>query len=378
MKTNFLPYHQPSIDEEEIKEVINTLKSGWLTMGLKTIEFERLIADYTGAKHAIAVNSCTSALHLSLIALGIGKGNEVITTPFTFASTGNVIIHAGANPVFVDIKKDTYNIDPEQIKEAITSKTKAIIPVHYAGQPCDMKAIMDIAEDSHLFVIEDAAHAIGAEYENKKIGTFGTTTCFSFYATKNMTTGEGGAITTDDDKLAEKLKVLRLHGITKDAWSRYSEKGNWYYEIEDCGWKYNMTDIQASLGIHQIKKLDKFIEKRKEYANMYNNELNKIGGVVVPYEMPNVKHAYHLYPILLENYKREDFINKMQEKGIGCSVHFIPLHLHPFYKQIFKFKKGDFTNTEWVYEKEVSLPLYPSMSVKDVKYVISCIVEILR
>ncbi len=370
MRTNFLPYHQPSIDEEEIKEVINTLKSGWLTMGLKTIEFEKLIADYTGAKHALAVNSCTAALHLSLIALGIGEGDEVITTPFTFASTGNVIVHAGANPVFVDIKKDTYNIDPEQIKEVITPKTKAIIPVHYAGQPCDMKAIMDIAEDNHLFVIEDAAHAIGAEYENKKIGTFGTATCFSFYATKNMTTGEGGAITTDDDILAEKLKVLRLHGITKDAWSRYSEKGNWYYEIEECGWKYNMTDIQASLGIHQIKKLDKFTEKRREYVNIYNKYLNEIDGVVVPYEMPNVKHAYHLYPVLLENYNRDDFINKMQEKGIGCSVHFIPLHLHPFYKQLFKFKKGDFPNTEWVYEKEASLPLYPKMEMRDIQYVI--------
>ncbi len=232
MIKQFLPYYQPLIEEDEINEVVDTLESGWLTMGPKTIEFEKLIARYIGVKHAIAVNSCTAALHLSLIVLGIGKGDEVITTPYTFASTGNVIIHTGAKPVFVDIKRDTYNIDTEKIKEAITPKTKAIIPVHYAGQPCDMKAIMEIAEDNDLFVIEDAAHAIGTKYENKKIGTFGTTTCFSFYATKNMTTGEGGAITTNDDKQAEKLRILRLHGISKDAWKRYSEKGSWYYEIE--------------------------------------------------------------------------------------------------------------------------------------------------
>ena len=238
MEREFLPYYQPLIGEEEINEVMDTLtlKSGWLTMGPKTIEFEKLIAEYIGTKNAIAVNSCTAAaLHLSLIALDIGRGNEVITSPFTFASTGNVIVHVGAKTIFVDIKKDTYNIDPEKIKDAITTSTKAIIPVHYAGQPCDMKAITEIAEDNNLFVIEDAAHAIGAEYENKKVGNFGTTTCFSFYVTKNMTTGEGGAITTNDDELADKLRILRLHGISKDAWKRYSEKGSWYYEIEECG-----------------------------------------------------------------------------------------------------------------------------------------------
>ena len=378
MKKQFLPYYQPLIEEDEIKEVVDTLKSGWLTMGPKTIEFEKLIAEYTGAKHAIAVNSCTAALHLSLIVLGIGKGDEVITTLFTFASTGNVIVHTGAKPVFVDIERETYNIDPEKIKEAITPKTKAIIPVHYAGQPCDMKAIMEIAEDYSLFVVEDAAHAIGAEYEGRRIGTFGTTTCFSFYATKNMTTGEGGAITTNDDKLGDKLRILRLHGISKDAWKRYSEKGNWYYEIENCGWKYNMTDMQAALGIHQIKKLDTFIEIRRRYAQIYNEELRKIGGLITPYEKPNVKHVYHLYPILLENYNRDEFIEKMQEKSIGCSVHFIPLHLHPFYKNIFGFKKGDFTNAEWIYEREVSLPLYPKMKEEDIHGVVNTVKDIIE
>lgn len=378
MYTNFLPFHQPSIDEEEINEVIDTLKSGWITMGPKTIELEKLIAEYIGTKHSIAVNSCTAALHLSLIALGIGRYDEVITTPFTFASTGNVIVHTGAKPVFVDIIRDTYNIDPEKIKEAITPKTKAIIPVHYAGQPCDMKSIIDIAEDNNLFVIEDAAHAIGAEYNNKKIGSFGITACFSFYATKNMTTGEGGAITTDNDKVAEQLRLLRLHGISKDVWNRYSDKGNWYYEIMDCGWKYNMTDINASLGIHQIKKLDNFIDKRKEYVEIYNKGLGKLDEIILPFEISDIRHAHHLYPILLKKYDRADFIEKMHKKGIGCSVHFIPLHIHPFYQNIFELKKGDFPNAEWIYEREVSLPLYPSMSIKDVKYVINETSEILK
>jgi len=378
MSRKFLPYFQPSIGKEEIKEVVKTLKSGWLTMGPKTIEFEKLIAKYTGAKYAIAVNSCTAALHLSLIALGIGEGDEVIITPFTFAATANVIIQVGAKPVFVDIKKDTYNIDPEEIEKSITTKTKAIIPVHYAGQPCEMDKIMKIAKKHNLFVIEDAAHAIGAEYKGRKIGTIGDLTCFSFYATKNMTTGEGGAITTNNKKLAEKIEILRLHGMSRDAWKRYSKKGSWYYEIEECGWKYNMTDIQAALGIVQLKKLDKFIEIRRKYVQIYNKELSKIKGIITPYEMPNVKHVYYLYPILLENYDRDKFINKMAKNGIQCSVHFIPLHLHPFYRKKFGFKRGDFPNSEWVYEREVSLPLYPKMKYSDLAFVIQTIKNILN
>lgn len=377
-RKEFLPYCQPLLGDEEIKEEIDTLKSGWLSTGPKTIKFEELIAEYTGARYAIALNSCTAALHLSLIALGIGKGDEVITTSFTFASTGNVIVHVGAKPVFVDIKKDTGNIDPEKIKEAITPRTRAIMPVHYAGQPCDIEAIMEIAREHNLYVIEDAAHVIGAEYKGKKIGTFGDTTCFSFYATKNMTTGEGGALTTDNDELADKFKILRLHGISKDAWKRYSAAGSWYYEIEDCGWKYNMTDMQAALGIHQLKKLDKFIETRREYVQIYNEGFRKLDGIITPYEKPDVKHVYYLYPILLEEFDRNEFIEKMKERGIGCSVHFIPLHLHPFYRDTFGFKKGDLPNTEWVYEREVSLPLYPKMSEEDLWGVISAVKGILQ
>lgn len=378
MKEREIPYCLPSINDDEISEVVSTLKSNWLTMGPKTIEFENLISEYTGAKYTIAVNSCTAALHLSLIAFDIGKGDEVITTPFTFASTGNSIIHSGAKPVFVDIKKDTYNIDTDKIVDAITPKTKAIIPVHYAGQACDMKAIIEIAEDHDLIVIEDAAHAIGAEYDHKKIGNIGDATCFSFYSTKNMTTGEGGAITTNNSTLADRLKVLRLHGISKDAWKRYSNQGNWYYEIEECGWKYNMNDIQAAMGIHQIKKLDGFCNLRRKYAHIYTEELRRINGIIVPYEKPHINHVYHLYPLLLENYDRSRFIDEMNEKGIGCSVHFIPLHLHPFYKNSFGFKKGDFPNAESVYEREVSIPLYPKMEPEDVDYVMRSIREILE
>jgi dTDP-4-amino-4,6-dideoxygalactose transaminase len=378
MVNPFIAYNQPLIEEDEIKEVIDTLESGWLTMGPKTIEFERLIAEYIGCKNAIAVDSCTAALHLSLIAMGIKPGDEIITSPYTFASTGNVIVHSGAKPVFADIKQDTYNIDPEKIQEAITTKTRAIIPVHYAGQPCDMGAITDIAEDNNLFMVEDGAHAIGSEYENKKIGTFGKATCFSFYVTKNITTGEGGAITTDDDELADKLRMLRLHGISRDAWERYSEKGNWYYEIQECGYKYNISDIHAALGIHQIKKLDKFINIRRKYAKIYREFLCSNEKIILPYEMPNISHVYHLYPILLKYYSRNKFIDEMRAKGIGCSVHFIPLHLHPFYKKTFGFKKGDFPVAEWVYDNEVSLPLYPKLCNDDLIYISNTINEILN
>lgn len=377
MSRKFLPYNLPSIGEEEISGVVDTLRSGWLTMGPKTIEFEQLIAEYTGSKHAIAVNSCTAALHLSLQCLKIGRGDEVITTPFTFAATGNTIVNTGARPVFVDIKRDTYNIDPEKIEERISANTKAIIPVHYAGQACDIKAIVDIAEDRGIFVIEDAAHAIGSEYDGKKIGSFGTTTCFSFYATKNMTTGEGGAITTEDDALADELRVMRLHGISKDAWNRYSEKGKWYYEIENAGWKYNMTDIQAALGIPQIKKLDGFIETRRRYAHIYNDSLGEIREAITPFEDPRARHIYHLYPLLLDGPNRDGFMEKMNAKGIGCSVHFIPLHLHPYYRSM-GFKKGDYPNAEWVYEREVSLPLYPKMTPEDVDYVVNSVKELLQ
>jgi len=373
-----IPYCLPEIGEEEIAEVVDTLRSGWLTMGPKTIAFEEQIATYTGAKYAVAVNSCTAALHLSLLAYGIGPGDEVITSPYTFASTGNVIVHSGARPVFADIQRDTFNIDPEKINEAITPKTKAIIPVHFAGQPCDMKEIQEIADDHTLVVIEDAAHAIGAEYRGKKIGSLSDATCFSFYATKNMTTGEGGAVTTDDQKIADKMRILRLHGISKDAWKRYSAQGSWYYEIEECGWKYNMTDIQAALGIHQLRKLDGFVATRRKYAEMYSADFQDLRSLVTPVEKKERSHVYHLYPVLLDGMDRSGFIREMAEMGIGCSVHFIPLHLHPFYREIFGLKHDDYPIAQKIYDQEISLPLYPSMQEEDIRHVIQCIHKILK
>jgi len=373
-----IPFALPFIDDEEVEGIVEAVRSGWLTMGPKTVFFEEQLAQYIGVGHVVAVNSCTAALHLSLIALGIEKGDEVITSPYTFAATGNVIAHTGARPILADIERDTYNIDPEQITEHITGKTRAIIPVHFAGQPCDLREIQEIAEDHNLWVIEDAAHAIGAEYAHKKIGTFGDATCFSFYPTKNMTTGEGGAIATEDEKLADRLRKIRLHGLSKDAWRRYSTAGSWYYEIEECGWKYNMTDLQAAIGIPQLKRLNWFIETRRRLAGVYNGALGSYEDIIIPTEKPDRLHVYHLYPILLKTFDRNTFIQEMMQYGINCSVHFIPLHLHPYYQETFGYKPGDFPNAEWVYEQEVSLPLYPGLSDEDVETVLRSIKEVLR
>ncbi len=373
----YIPYSEPVIEDDEIDGVTEVLRSGWLTMGPKTMEFERKLQEYTGAKHAVAVNSCTAALHLSLLALDIGKGDEVITTPYTFASTANVIVHSGAKPVFADVERETFNIDPERIIEAITPKTKAIIPVDFAGQPVDLKEITEIAEDRGIPIIEDAAHAIGAEYQGKKTGTLAEATCFSFYPTKNITTGEGGAILTDSDRIAERARLLRLHGISKDAWKRYSSEGSWFYEIEACGWKYNMTDIQAALGLAQMLKLERFYKKRRQLADIYSTNLERLPGVIVPKEEAGRKHVFHLYPILLSDFNRNRFIEEMANRKIGCSVHFIPLHLHPFYQDTFGFRKGDFPVAEWLYEREVSLPLYPALGKDQVDLITDSIREVL-
>ncbi len=382
VRKSFLPPFRPMIEKGELEEVIDTLKSGWIAMGPKTHKFEELFKEYIGSKHAIAVNSCTAALHLSLAVFRISKGDEVITTPFTFTSTVNVILHQGAKPVFVDIDKETYTIDPDEIEMKISDKTKAIIPVHYAGHPCEMDKILKIAKSYGLVVIEDAAHALGASYRGKKIGTIGKVTCFSFYATKNITTGEGGMVTTDDDEIAGKMKILRLHGISKDAWKRYSSEGAWYYEVLYPGYKYNMTDIQAAIGIHQLKRLEKMQKRREEIAKMYNEAFENIPGIITPTVRDYVHHAWHLYPILVDLNKlridRNKIIEALRAENIGVSVHFIPIHLHPFYRENFGFRYGDFPNTEYVYEREISLPIYPKMTNKDVDDVIDAIRKIVE
>lgn len=380
VRDRFLPFHQPSIDGEEIQEVVDTLRSGWITTGPKTKLFEKKFQEYIGCKHAIAVSSCTAGLHLALVAAGVGQGDEVITTPYTFATTGEVIIQIGAKPVFVDIEEDGFNIDVTKIPEAITPETKAIIPVHFAGEPCDMDEIMKIAQENNLFVIEDAAHAVGAEYKGKKIGNIGDVTVFSFYATKNLTTGEGGMVTTNNDELAEKIRFLSLHGISKDAWKRYTAAGSWYYEILYAGYKYNMTDIQASLGIHQLNKLEKFLSIRQKYAQRYSSAFADVSEIKTPPVNHHVRHAWHLYVIRLNSASlsidRKQFIEALKAENIGSSVHFIPLHLHPYYKKKYGYKQGDYPNSEQVYSRVISLPLFPKMADADIEDVIKAVKKV--
>lgn len=373
-------FSEPDISVDEINEVIDTLKSGWLTTGPKTKEFEKEFSKYVGAKHAIAVNSCTGGLHISLAAMGIGKGDEVITTPFTFVSTVNVILHVGAKPVFVDIKND-FNLNEGEIEDKINENTKVILPVHYSGQPAEMDEIVRLAKKHDLFVLEDAAHAVGAEYKGRKIGTIGDMTAFSFYATKNLTTGEGGMITTDNDELAERSRILSLHGISKDAWKRYSTEGSWYYEVIYPGFKYNMTDIQASIGIHQLHKIDSLNGKRAALAEVYINELSDIEEIELPKINAGIKHSWHLFVIKLKLEKlklnRNEFIEELKNVGVYTSVHFIPVHLHPYYREKFGFKEGDFPVAEDTYKRIISLPLHPKLSLEDVKYVTQNIKDII-
>jgi len=379
-RNKFLPFHKPSIEDEEISEVIDTLKSGWITTGPKTKLFEEKFREYVGSRYAIAVSSCTAGLHLGLVAAGIGQGDEVITTPYTFAATGEVIIQVGAKPIFVDVEKHSLNIDPEEIRKAVTPNTKAIIPVHFAGQPCRMAEIIKIAREHNLIIIEDAAHALAAEYNSEKIGNVGDITVFSFYATKNMTTGEGGMVTTNNSEFEKKIRLLSLHGLSRDAWKRYMNEGSWYYEIIDSGYKYNMSDIQAAIGLHQLSKLDRLQKVREKYVQMYNDGFKDISEIMVPPQAENSKHAWHLYVIQLNldliNVNRSKVISELSECNIGTSVHFIPLHLHPFYRDKFAFNSG-FPNAEHAYERVISLPIYPAMSSEDVQYVIESVKRII-
>ncbi len=382
VRDDFLSYNTPAVDNEEIEEVIDTIRSGWLTTGPKTKKFEEEFASYIGVRNAVAVNSCTAALHLALEAVGVGPGDEVITSPYTFCSTANVVEELGAKVVFADIDPITMNIDPEKIIQKITPDTKAIIPVHFAGLPCDMSNIMKIARDNALFVIEDAAHATEANYNHAKIGTIGDITCFSFYATKNLCCGEGGMITTQSDELAERMRIMSLHGISKDAWKRYEKGGSWYYEVVDCGYKYNQTDILSSLGLHQLRKLEENHKKRERIFLKYNDIFSKNEVCQVPYIDENSKHAYHLYPLRIDFSKlqvsRKEFIDALNAENIGASVHFIPLHIQPYYKSKYSFSEDSFPVAFQEYCKEVSLPLYPTMTDKDINDVCIAVEKLLK
>jgi dTDP-4-amino-4,6-dideoxygalactose transaminase len=382
MHQGFLPFAMPDIGEAEIESVVETLRSGWLTTGPKVRRFEEDFAEYVGCQHAVAVNSATAALHLALGAVGIQEGDEVLVPTMTFAATAEVVLYFKAKPVLVDCREDTFNIDPDRIEKSITAKTKAIIPVHIAGQACDMDRILEIASHDDLRVIEDAAHALPSRFQDKMIGTVGDITCFSFYATKTITTGEGGMATTESLEWADRMRIMGLHGISKDAWKRYTAEGSWYYEILYPGFKYNLTDIAAAIGLEQLKKCTHFWEVRQRYAALYNEGFQDVPAIITPYVAPNIQHAWHLYIIQLDleqlRIGRNEFIALLKQENIGTSVHFIPLHLHPYYRNTFKYRPEDFPTASAVFERIISLPIYPRMTEADVQRVIDTVGKIAR
>ncbi len=383
VREQFLPFALPQIGDEEIAEVVDSLRSGWITTGPKVKRFEADFAARVGARHTIAVSSCTAGLHLALCALDIGPGDEVILPTLTFCATANVVVHVGARPVLVDVGPDG-NCDPAAVAAAITPRTRAIMPVHFAGQACDLDQIYDLAARNGLAVIEDAAHAVGSTYRGRPIGAddladtgVPRVTVFSFYATKNMTTGEGGMIATADEALAERMRLLHLHGMSRDAWKRYTSAGSWFYEVVAAGFKNNMTDIQAALGIHQLRRLDTFIAVRQEYAARYDEAFAALAGVRTLARHTDRNHVFHLYVAQFDpeqvGMERGALIEALRARNIGTSVHFIPVHLHPFYAQEYGYRRGDMPVAEAMYDRSISLPLYPLMSPADVEDVIAAV-----
>ena len=371
----YIHFAQPQFGSEEKKEILKALDSGWVTLGPGTREFEEQFAKYTGAKYAVALSSCTAALHLSLIAAGIGPGDEVITTVFTFAATINPILHLGAKPVLVDIDEETMNINTDLIEAKITKRTKAIIPMHYGGYPCNMSVIMRLAKKYNLIVIEDAATAIGSTYKGKKIGSIGDMSCFSFHPIKNMSTGDGGMVTTNSKKYADRIALLRLHGMSKEAWKRHTAAGSWKYDIVEPGYKYNMTDIQAALGRVQLRRLDGFNIIRKKYAKIYDRQLSKIPEIKIPTHSESSGTSYDLYTIRIntENLKvsRDEIVELLKKEGIGVSVYYIPLFEFSYFKKILGLKRSDYPVADGVFQNMMSLPLYPKMNVSDLERVVS-------
>jgi len=375
-----LPYALPDTDEAEIAEIAETIRSGWVTTGPKTHQFEAEFAAYVGAKHAVAVNSCTAAMHLALEAIGLQRGDEVITSPYTFAATAEVVRYFDARPVFVDVNADDLNIRPDLIEDAITERTKAIIPVHIAGLPADLDSIHQVARRHNLPVIEDAAHAFPTQYQGRMIGGLSEFTCFSFYATKTITTGEGGMICTDNDHWAERCRMMALHGISKDAWKRYTADGSWYYEIIAPGYKYNLTDIAAAMGLIQLRKAERMWQRRREIAQRYNAAFSALSQLQIPAEQSQSQHAWHLYMLRLNleqlRFDRAQFFTELKRRNIGASVHFIPLHVHPYYRETYGYRPEDLPVAYREYQREISLPIYSKMSDGDVQDVIEAVTEV--
>ncbi len=378
MRADFLPFHLPEFGPEERRAVLETLDSGWLTTGPRVSAFERAFADYVGARHAVALNSCTAALHLALEASGLAEGDEVLVPTMTFAATAEVVHYFKARPVLVDCREDTLNLDLD--RAVLTPKTRAILPVHFGGQPCEMDPILSLARTHGLTVIEDAAHALPAEYGGKRVGAIGDMTCFSFYATKTITTGEGGMVTTDNGAWADRIRMMSLHGISKDAWKRYTKEGSWRYEIIAPGYKYNLTDLAAAIGIEQLKKADRFREARARIAAAYDAGLADLPQIQTPVTLPGRTHAWHLYVIQLApeqlTLNRDAFIEALRAKNIGTSVHFIPLHLHPYYRDRYGYRPEDFPVATAVFARTLSLPIFPSMSETDIQDVIDAVRQI--
>jgi len=373
----FIPYGRQSINEQDIEAVVNVLKSDYLTTGPKIAEFERKVADYTGAKYAVAIANGTAALHAACYAAGIGEGDEVITTPITFAASSNCVLYCGGTPVFADINPETYNISSVDIERKITSKTKAIIAVHFTGQPCEMDQIHEIADKHNLIVIEDGAHALGAVYKGKRVGALSDMTTFSFHPVKHITTGEGGMILTDNPKLYERLKLFRTHGITREKNLLTKNDGPWYYEQLDLGFNYRITDIQCALGTSQMDRLPEFLEKRKKIAERYNEAFAGNNQIQLPYQKEGCDNAWHLYVIRVKNGNRKEVFEKLRAAGIGVNVHYIPVYQHPYYRS-HGYAQVICPNAEEYYKECISLPMYPDLKEEEQEYVIKKVLEYVR
>lgn len=364
-----IPYGKQTIEQDDIQAVVDVLKSDFLTTGPKIAEFEQTVADYVGAKYAVAISNGTSALHAACFAAGIGPGDEVITTPLTFAASANCVLYCGGTPVFADVDPKTYNIDPEDIRRKITDRTKAIIAVHLAGQPCDMDAIHSIAREHGLIVIEDGAHALGSVYKGKKVGSMSDMTTFSFHPVKPITTGEGGMIVTDNEDFYKKMVLFRSHGITRDDSMMTRNDGPWFYQQFDLGYNYRITDIQCALGCSQMKKLDRFLARRKEIVARYNEAFADCDNIITPYQLSDTESGWHLYIVQVKNCDRRQVFENMREKGIGVNVHYIPVYMHPYYQE-HGYKNVHCANAEEIYSHIISLPLYPGLTSEQQDYVI--------
>jgi len=380
MRKDLLVFGAPIIGDDEINEVVAVMQSGWLGTGPKVAQFEKDFAEYKGIEYAVALNSCTAALHLSILAAGIGEGDEVITTPLTFCATINAIIHAGATPVLADVDPVTMNICPNEVKAKITPRTKAILPVHFAGRPCEMDALCQIADKHNLKIIEDCAHAIEAEYKGRKVGTFGDFGCFSFYVTKNVVTGEGGMVITQCEEDAARIKMLGLHGMSKDAWKRFGDEGYKHYQVVECGFKYNMMDLQAAIGIHQLQKIEAYWRRREEIWQRYNEAFLDFPVSLPALVEPDTRHSFHLYTILIDEQRcgisRDRFIDAMTKQNIGIGVHYLSIPEHPYYQNTFGWKPGNYPKAMRVGQQTVSLPLSAKLTDEDVRDVIDAVCDI--